>query len=203
MSYEVRRIVYFDKEGRLNLPDTLRTVRSRASRSDIAKVVAFTRDGNSAVELRSMLTRSKMVIAVTFSAAHPFYDKEGKRFSHPLADPTSREKLEALGIPVVIGTMPLQEIVIPRVEDAKIMGIRHALNLLGGGTFLCVQAVTMATDAGHLTPGEKTLVFTADTAMVVRASSSVYMFHPQEGLEIQELLCKPSNLDISFVRKDD
>jgi hypothetical protein len=191
-----RKTVYFTSEGRVNLPETLRVVTSRVKKPDISQVVIFTRDGEAALKLREMLPPSKTVIAATFPAHQPFHDKEGNRISHELANPKLRSRLQSKGIPVAIGTMPLSDVILPKAEDTKLAGINNALKLFGGGVGLCIQGVLMATDAGLVTPGETVAALCADTGLVVRASSSAYLFHPKEGLSVLEIICKYSPVSV-------
>jgi len=85
--------------------------------------------------------------------------------------------------------MPFQSIIIPGVADAKLEGIQHALKL--GGFNLCVQAILMATDSGELEPGEAVLSMSADTAIIATGTQTKFLFHPIEGMDIREIICKP------------
>lgn len=107
------------------------------------------------------------------------------------------ERLESEGIQVIRGTAPFAEnFFIPGVRDPKLEGIRYALQLISSGLHLCIQAVTMATDAGIIEPGEEVIAMSADTAIVAKAASSRYLFHPIQGMEIREIVCKPRHLTL-------
>lgn len=200
-SFRRRSILYFPEEGKRNWPHTFKAVISRARSKDISAVVVFTADGNAAIELKKALPRRKSVIAVTFPAHQTFLGPDGQQFSHVLSELHARQRLISSGIPVVIGALPFQEVIIPNVEDPKLAGITRALSLLGGSFSLCVQAVTMATDSGHVDVGEKVIACTSDTALVIRSSSASLLFHPVKGMQIQEILCKPSVLTITRKRR--
>jgi len=196
MTYVSRRIYYFADEGRGNLPDTLRLVRKYAEVNTIHKLVVFTIDGVSATKLKRSLPTVD-VIAVTFPVNPIEQEGEDVKTTRPLTDPSARRRLMDKDIEVLIGPLPLAGVMIPRAEDPKLMGIEYALRLFGGGMSLCVQAATMATDAGLLTVGEEAVVMSADTAIVVRASTSNLMFHPRYGLQIRHIICKPASLTIT------
>jgi len=59
------------------------------------------------------------------------------------------------------------------------------------------KAILMAVDGGHIDPGETVIAMSADTAIVARSSLSTWLFHPTEGLEINEIICKPSKFTIT------
>lgn len=40
------------------------------------------------------------------------------------------------------------------------------------------------------------IAMSADTAIVARSSLSTWLFHPREGMEINEIICKPNKLTI-------
>ncbi len=93
--------------------------------------------------------------------------------------------------------MPLWEIVLPGTVESKVKIIQATLSLISGGLPLCVQAVLMACDAGHVEPGEEVISMSADTAIVARAAQTRWLFHPERGLEIREIICMPRYCNIS------
>lgn len=194
------KIVYFDDEGRANLDETLSIVAARMRKPGVDAVVIFTLDGVAAVKLSKMLPRNKRrIVATSFPAYHSHFDEDGNGVdSKFIQHPELVGELQKVGIPLVMGNLPLSDIITPRSEDPKLAGIRNALRLFGGGTSLCVQAVTMATDAGYISPGDRVITFSADTALVVTATSTAFMFHPVLGMKIEEILCKPINMSITY-----
>ncbi len=101
-----------------------------------------------------------------------------------------RKELESKGISVVQSTMPFQEVIIPE-PATQADAIQATLGLISPGMHLCVQAVLMATDAGLVQQGEEVVSMCADTAIVATGALSHWMFHPEQGLEIREIICKP------------
>jgi len=199
---EARKVFYFDSEGRENLDKTLELVLARIAEQDIEKVVVFTRDGEAAVELAKR-TIEVPVIAVTFPYKQRFLDSSGEsEITPPTSNPDVVEKIRRSGIRLVRGTMPFQSILIPYVSDPKLEGIIQTLKLFGGGLSLCVQAILMATDAGDVEPGQTVIGMSADTAIVATGALSHWLFHPYEGMEIREIICKPKVLTVSRPRKE-
>lgn len=131
------------------------------------------------------------LVAVTFPAGQLFRAKEGDLVRTKLSDPAERNKLEDKGITIVQGTMPLQEIITPGCSDPKIDAILRTLSLISLGLPLCVQAILMATDAGVVSAGQEVVSASADTAIVGTGVLSNWLFHPEEGLDIREIICKP------------
>jgi hypothetical protein len=98
-------------------------------------------------------------------------------------------------IPVCQGVMPLRalgENFSPAIES-----MQRVFALFGGGTGLCVQAVLMACDGGYLKDGERCIVMTADTALIMRAGNAFRFLKLRSRAAIEHVLCKPLNYQIS------
>ena len=67
---------------------------------------------------------------------------------------------------------------------------------------MCVEAIIMATDAGYVEPGEYVIAMSADTAIVANGVSSTWLFHPDEGMTISEIICKPKFFTVSRNRAE-
>lgn len=193
-------IFYFESEDRSNLSKTLELVSRRVKETGIGKLLVFTRDGEVVFRAAKKLKRVK-VIGVTFPYKQRFTEISGNGTENESVPSTSTrevaERFAQEGIPLVRGTMPFQQIVIPYARDSKLEGITHALGLFGGGLSLCIQAILMATDAGEVEPGEEVASMSADTAITATGTLSKWLFHPVEGMEIREIICKPRALTIS------
>ncbi len=133
----------------------------------------------------------------------------------PLSIPEeNRVKLEALGVPVVQGTIPLfgpsfsMRLHLRKTTSLDI--VAKTLELISTGTLVCMEVVMMATDAGLIPEGE--LVYAAagtemglDTAWIVKGCASANMYHPTKGFRFVELLAKPAlalapNININYLR---
>lgn len=200
-----KAITYFDGEGQKNIPKTIEAVsRFFEENTGIKKVVVFTANGEGAIALSTALkNRDIKIIAVTFPFGQTYKTSKGDgQVVVGIVDPSTREELERSNIKIVQGSLPFQDIIIPHAADPKLQSIIYTLRLFGGGTELCVQATIMACEAGTVAPGEDVVVMSADTALVVTAARKLTLFSPFEGLEIKEIICKPSRLTITRRRKD-
>ncbi len=126
----------------------------------------------------------------------------------------NKQKLEALGVQTVRGTIPLfgpsfsMRLHLRKTTSMDV--IAKTLELISPGTLVCMEAVLMATDAGVIPEGE--LVYTCagtemglDTAWIVKSSASANMFHPTKGFRFVELLAKPAlsltpSININYLR---
>lgn len=210
MEYGIsKEIFYFLTEGRNNLPKTIELVIERSKQLQIKNIIVFTADGDGVLKLSEQLNNDKniKIHAATFPYKHPFAvtdDNGNTTYKYAeLSKKEVKEKLQNLGINIIQGVMPLQDIIIPGVKDIKTQTIHHTLSLISGGLRLCVQAVLMATDGGHIEPGEDVIAMSADTAIVAKSCRSSWLFHPNDGLEIREIICKPSTFTITHKQIED
>ncbi len=128
--------------------------------------------------------------------------------------PENKEKLKALGVETVRGTIPLfgptfsMRLHLRKTTSLDI--VAKTLELISPGTLVCLETVLMATDAGLIPEGE--LVYAAagtemglDTAWIVKSCASANMFHPTKGFRFVELLAKPGlalnpSININYLR---
>jgi hypothetical protein len=112
----------------------------------------------------------------------------------------TQEKLEELGIKVVRGTIPFYGIgtaiagTFKGVTFEQVM--TEALRLISGGLIVCVEVAIMAADANAIKSQEEVVVaggtsMGLDTAVVIKPSTSLRFFDPEEGLEIREIIAIP------------
>jgi uncharacterized protein len=126
----------------------------------------------------------------------------------------NKQKLKALNVEVVRGTIPLfgpsfsMRLHLRKTTDMDV--VAKTLELISTGTLVCLEAVMMATDAGVIPEGE--LVYVAagtemglDTAWIVKGCASANMYHPTKGFRFVELLAKPAlaltpGINVSYLR---
>lgn len=202
-----KSIFYFNQEGKVNLPKTIELVISRAKENNINHIIVFTADGEGAFMLKEGLKNTEIkVYAATFPYKQVFHSKDSEGNKIKVTPKTSseevRQEFAESGITLVQGVMPLQDIIIPNAKDVKNETIHYTLSLISGGLRLCIQAILMAVDGGHIEPGMTVIAMSADTAIVARSSLSTWLFHPIEGLEINEIICKPSNFTITHAENN-
>lgn len=188
----------FEREGKENLTDTIGCVVKAAAALDIRRVVVFTSDGEAALRLRRRLPDQREIFAVTFP--HEMVAKPADRPPTFMGIPSrdTRTKLAALGISIVQGTMPFR--VGP--ESDAFNALRYGFGIFGGGAQLCVQAVLMACDAGHLDAGERCLVMSADTGLIMRAGHSWQFFQRTSTAAVEHIVCKPLYYQISRTKQE-
>jgi len=199
---EQKEIFYFKTEGKRNMKQTIVLVKARAVALNIKKIVVFTGDGDGAFLLDEAVQDTDIsVLAVTFPykvTFRPEKDELRREKNIPKTSETSvRQRFREKGIPLIQGVMPLWEIVLPGTVESKVKVIQSTLSLISGGLSLCVQAILMACDSGHIEPGEEVISMSADTAIVARAAQTRLLFHPERGLEIREIICMPRYCTIS------
>ena len=180
------RTLLFDRGGAANTDATLRAVRRRAEELGIRQVVVASSHGGTALQAQAALRGLDLrIAAVGISASYA-----GVGWS---MTPQERAKLEAAGIPVLVGIHALGD----DVNDA--LGflapnrvIRATLYRFCQGMKVAVEIALMAADAGLLEVEEEAIAIGgtgagADTAIVIKPAYSRNF----EDLEIREILAKP------------
>lgn len=194
----MQSIYYYKTEGKQHINQTVQLSIKRAKELDIKTLIIFTANGEGAFTAKELLGSSGAIriLAATFPYKQPFFtqDSEGKSaaFLAGTSNPEIRDKLKKQKIDLIQGVMPFQEIIIPGAKDIKTQAINSTLSLFSKGLKLCIQGILMATDGGHIEPGEHVISMSADTSIVARSSSSIFLFHPTQGLDICEIICKPN-----------
>jgi hypothetical protein len=193
---------HFLQEGRENLKETLGAAFRAAKEHQVEKIVIFTATGEGvrlAIDEFLSLPEydSVKLIAVTFPKGKTFTDKEGKPL--PVQIATEDEKLfRARRIPIIRAHLPFDPISSPHSDRGPLAQslslVGDALNMFGGSMSLCVQAVTLACDAGEVEIAEHVVSLTSDTAILVQATCTRLML---QELIVREVVCKPAILTIS------
>ncbi|MCL6592094.1 MAG: hypothetical protein K6U80_19375 [Firmicutes bacterium] len=196
---------FYENIGRENLPQTIEIVTQRCKVGDINKVFIFAATKQSVIDLSTALKNSNCkVCAVSFPYKQTFMIKRGgegppEEVIPETSLPEIRNEFAEIGVELVQGVMPFEEIILPGVSDLKTQVLIRTLEMISRGLPLCVQAAIMACDGGYAEPGEKIIVMTADTAIVITAAPKKWIFHPKKGIDVHEILCKPysSRIDLS------
>lgn len=195
---------YFDQEGRKNLPDVLSKVkRDFRKREDIrsCKIVILTAWGEGpALAYNKLKEYDPKIIAVTFSPGFTVKrtDGEGKVLETPVRISDNLKKFfDGVGITVLSAKLPFEGFDGADSIKQQMKLIKDVLSLFGGGLSLCVQAVLQACDMGAVEIGEKVVVITGDCAVLVTASNTARFLSADGGLSINEILCKPRNLNLT------
>jgi hypothetical protein len=188
---------YFFEEGKSNLRSCVRIAFDAAVQRGIQTIVMFTGVGEGPlIAIQDYLRKPDYegvgVVAVTFPYGKQF--GEGKHVEIPKATKTL---LQDSGIPLIRAHLPLDPIGAQYKhhgvlgQDLSLMG--NALSIFGGSMSLCVQAASMACDAGLFELGEHVISMTSDTAVIVRTAPTERLL---TDFIVREILCKPLYLTI-------
>lgn len=196
----ITSITYFLQEGRENLHECLKIAFHAAKLQNVEKIVIFTAQGDGILQALnnfcSLPEYEKIkLVAVTFPQGKAF-TAEGKPMVVRISDEAARAMKEH-NIPIVRAHLPFDPIA-PPFRDRGVLAqdlslVESALNIFGGSMSLCVQATTLACDAGVIDLEEHVIAMTSDTAILVQASPTARMLRE---LVIREILCKPAILSI-------
>jgi hypothetical protein len=192
-------IFYFEREGRENWQHVLRLVKHafrRRSEIRTCKVVIFTAIGEGPALAYNILQEwDPKIVAVTFPPDFVVV-RDGQNVS-PRIFPKAKAFFDGVGIPVVTSRLPFQKIEGAEIHNQQMKLIADVLTLFGGSFSLGIQAVLQACDHGLIEIGEKVIAVTGDSAAIITASTTSKFLTREEGLVVNEILCKPRNLTIA------
>jgi hypothetical protein len=192
---------YFLQEGRENLADCLKVAFQASAQQGIRKIVIFTAYGEGVkIAIENFCSQPEYahirLIAVTFPAGKRFTDADHQ----PLEVNVSADVLSLMrsrDIPLVRAHLPFDAVEPGAALQTKVGRgfnlLGETLNMFCGSMSLCVQAVALACDAGHIDVGEHVISLTSDTAILATAAVTRKML---SQLVIREILCKPAILTI-------
>lgn len=112
-------------------------------------------------------------------------------------NPQMKAEINELGGSVLFSTMPFHTIndaIRGKMGSSVETLIADTLRMMGHGTKVCVEIVSMACDAGHVESGTKVLAIAgthrgADTVQIIQAANSRRFF----DLKIIDIIAKPHN----------
>lgn len=182
-----------------SLDDNINYAIEYAFREEIDTILIFTKDGEAAIKLRNKIIERNLgiqVIAVSFPANEPIfsYNEEENNVEEYIPETSNkaiREKLKEQNIPLVLASMPFEDIVIPGSKFHTYNVIKEALSLIFPELHLAIQSVIMATDTGHLDPADRVLSLTKLSCVDIISSNERLLFHPEKGLKVQHVVCRP------------
>ena len=178
-----KKIIYFEKPGPTNTEETLRIALEEAKARNINKIVLASTRGVTAQQAAVLLEGTPIKLVVV---PHQFgFMGYEQRFT-----PEIVAELEAQGHKVHFATMLFHTDGFYGSGAPEAMA--QVLRTICQGMKVVVEIVLMATDGGHLVPGEEVVVVTgtgrgADTAVLAHAATSSKL----HDLHIIEILCKP------------
>jgi hypothetical protein len=194
--------VYFLQEGHDNLRDCLKVAFQSAKQQNVFKIIIFTARGEGVrAALESFGSQEEYsrikIVAVSFPNGKNFTDKDNKPIQVKWADEDIKF-LRERNVPIVRAHLPFDPIT-PFYKSNGMLGqdlslVSEALGIFGGSMGLCVQAITMACDAGEVEIGEHVIALTSDTAILAQASNTDGMLG---HLIVREVLCKAAVLTVT------
>lgn len=192
-------ILYFENEGRENLPRVLATVkRALTRRAELRelKIVIFTATGDGPALAYSRFQKFEpKIIAVTFPP--DFHVSRGDETFYPAIQKRLRDFFDGVGYKIITSRLPFDPIANAQAHNHEMRLVKDVLNIFGGGFSLCIQAVLSACDHGEVSIGEKVIAVTGDIAAILTATTTEKFVSSADGLVVNEILCKPRNLTIS------
>ena len=181
---------HFDQPGDYT-DDVFSIVKERLKEGDISQVVVATTTGKTALKAASSFTQVNLV-AVTHQAG---FKVPGELEVTEMILQEIKEK----GVKIVTATHALAGInrAIRKKHGTWMVSelIAESFRMLGEGTKVCVEIVTMAADAGVIAMDSDVVAIAgsdrnADTAWVIKPAHSQCFF----DMKLKELLCKPKDL---------
>jgi len=223
----------FQRPGPVNTNETISILQNASA--DLKYLIVASVSGDSAIKAAERIKNRKVVCVTTPQGM--FWEVNAmnadlfneipelrarreewvkKKLSHvPLGvTEANKQKLSALGVELVRGTIPLfgpsfsMRLHLRKTTDLDV--VAKTLELISTGTLVCMECVMMATDAGVI-PEDELVYVTAgtemglDTAWIVKSCASANMYHPTRGFRFVELLAKPGlaltpGININYLR---
>lgn len=134
------------------------------------------------------------IIAVTFPPN--FFVQRGEERIYPRIPPKVQAFFDGVGIKVVTGRLPFDQIEGALAHNEQMRLIRDVLGVFGGSFSLSIQAVLQACDVGAVEIGEQVVAIAGDSASLMTASTTAKFLSRQGGLAVNEIFCKPRNLNV-------
>jgi hypothetical protein len=185
-----RRVIYFEKPGRVNTETCLRVVKEIVDEDGIKDIVVASTTGETGLLFSEEFKgRGVNLVVVT----HSYGFKEPNQIEIP--DETIMQ-IKANGARVYTGTMITHSL---ETSFVKRFGgiyptviVAQSLRRFGEGPKVCCEMVMMAADAGLIEEGREVLAVAgtvrgADTVMIIRAATSKRFL----DLKVLEILVKP------------
>ena len=175
----------------MDTEEVLQIAKEYSEENDLKNIVVATTRGETGVKAGELFDEDKNIVAVTHSTG---FRNEGEQ---ELKE-ENRKEMEELDIKIFTGPMPFHSWNDHyRKKNGSVMTptiIADTLRLFGQGTKVCVEIVSMATDAG-LIPPEPVLAiagtgYGADTILLIEGKNSRRFF----DMDVKEVIAKPREL---------
>lgn len=181
-----------------DLEDLIITSVNHAIKRKISTILIFSRTKDSVLMVKEALDNVSeneiKVVCVTFPINQVYLTRNEEEEIVPieieLHDSKIRDDLRKQGVEIISGMMPFDDIITRSSEVNMHSLIEESLTIVHRALPLAVEAVLMATDAGLVVPGEKVVSIVNGISIETNGTNSRYLFHPQKGMEIDEIISK-------------
>lgn len=196
---------FFPSEGKDHMQECISTAFEWGRKHGVSKVVIFTATGEGPIfAVQSLLPRAEYahfrVVGVSPPVGKTYRADPTNADSHFVSAGVSleaKEFLRGFDVPVVSAHLPFKEIYSGSDRPSELGRVGQALEVMGGGFALCIQAVLLACDAGVVERGERVIALTSDTAILARGTRTDRFFAPNDGLIVEHIICRATDLNIS------
>jgi hypothetical protein len=187
---------HFDSEGRENLPQVIKNVKSYLRACAVPNepqrwtLVFMTRQGEGPMMAYNNLSDFDLkIIAVTYPPRTVGL-LDGQMVTAQIPDKV-RRFFDGVGIRVITSRLPLDSIEGAESHNREMELIKNTLSIIGGSAPMAIQAVLQSVDHGAVEVGDRVIAITGDIALVVTASDSASFLTKKTGIQINEIICKP------------
>jgi uncharacterized protein len=188
VTYQEKKIVYFQKMGRVNTHQVLRLAKERFDELGLRYVIIATGTGATGVKALNYF-KGEQIVAVS---NHYGYKEPGKT----ITDPAHLKTLQEAGVRMVYQTHLFGGI--DRSINRRYGGITptqlvgQVFKMVGEGFKVCAEIAVMAADSGGVPVDQEVISIGgtmrgADTAMVMIPANSNDFF----ALQFKEIICLP------------
>ena len=187
-NYQEKKIVYFDKMGKVNTENTLRLAKERFDELGLKKVIIATSSGDTAVKALDYFKSEECVVINSMYGLR----KPGKESMKP----ENRQKLKEAGVKIINTTHIFAGV--DRSINRKYGGITltqfiaQVFKMLSEGFKVCAEIAVMAADNGGISVDGEVMAIAGtdrgcDTAVVLIPAHSNDFFK----LQFKEIVCLP------------
>jgi hypothetical protein len=169
--------------------EVLKVAKSEVQKRGIKDVVVASTTGDTGLKAAGVFAGSGVNLVVVAHSVG-FREPNVNEF-----DLEAKEEIEKMGGYVLFSTMPfhtINEAVERRMGSDALSPIADALRMMGQGTKVCVEIVSMACDAGKIDSGKEVIAVAgtgrgADTVLMIKSENSRRFF----DMKIIDVIAKP------------
>ncbi|RLG91365.1 MAG: hypothetical protein DRO36_04365 [Candidatus Hecatellales archaeon] len=185
-----KKIVYvFSEPGKENTEKVIEAVKERVSEENIGWIVVASATGETGVKVAEAFRDTNVRIVVVAESASMTPPKE-----------EYVKKLKEFGVPLLRGVHAFSGV---NESYNRLYGgvsvssvVAHTLRRFSQGVKVAVEVVLMAADAGLIPLDQEVISIAgtgrgADTALIIRPSTTSKFFDKEQGLEIREIIAMP------------